>query len=612
MIVHRRPTPIAWSFGAIVLGLGLSVALWFYLFNDTYWRLASGAIMHLTTDYAVMCLDPRSFFECRRLFEFNGYPDLEKVHARQAFVIAPTIVGLGCFLVTFYLRVFTTPYLMVLSGFSVGDFEDLKRQAKAETGPKGVEWFPGWRMTTAREVQSHAIVGASGSGKTNALLHLAHSVVKRGDRSIVYAYKPDMVARFPAMDPDEPYVLLAPHDARSWRWDIARDVQDEASAIRLSAHLVPDRDGDIPFFTQTARAVCTGMIMRLMRDRGTEWSWADLNREVTQPLDVLVTVAKQYYPEAEAFLSADPRQSEGTRGTLLAHLLNLKLLSIAWNDSKDRPIFSIREFIFDEGKSYPKTVIIARSGDHDELSGAWISTFVEMASDAVQSNYLSESSTRRLWFFLDEFPRLPKVEKVDDLLMTGRAKGVALVFGIQSLEQVAKRYGRESYKAWFSTIGTKICCQTQPGEGAHDLASMFGKTRIREKKITPTATGSYDAGNEREEEPFTAFDFATNLNVHRGTWHKMSKTGIDVLVTGVGPVLSKILVPFVSEETYRADWEPADWLEEGRQLMRERETTVANFKQQSTTVPGAKETDDLPSADHWIIDETGTPRRKSA
>lgn len=75
------------------------------------------------------------------------------------------------------------------------------------------------------------------------------------------------------------------------------------------------------------------------------------------------------------------------------------------------------------------------------------------------------SSTRRIWFFLDEFADLKKIEPdlMSGLLTKGRSKGICVVLGVQSLLSILHEYGREIGKVILSQ------CQSIAFLGVGDL-----------------------------------------------------------------------------------------------------------------------------------------------
>ena len=63
-----------------------------------------------------------------------------------------------------------------------------------------------------------------------------------------------------------------------------------------------------------------------------------------------------------------------------------------------------------------------------------------------------KSETRRIWFILDEFPDLKRLEPdlMAGLLTKGRSKGISMMLGVQTLLSVINEYGREISKVILS------------------------------------------------------------------------------------------------------------------------------------------------------------------
>ena len=581
--VNPKP-PVAWAFAFLAVTLAVSAFFWQLRFMGTLWGLPSGNVRELTAGYGIKCAgpwEPFDVFGCRQMFIDIGYQDIPKVVRYQMSVTAPWVVGLGVLIAALWNRYLTRPWTYLVSGFGVGDHRDLQRALKAETGSKTVELFPDAAITKKREVRSIAVIGATGSGKSSVMLWLAMSVTKRGDPCIIFCYKDEWL-RWLTVGSNPAYILLAPHDRRSAIWAVALDVFDEASAIRLAQYLIPLAEGDHKFFSEAARSICTAMVMKLMREKGQSWGWGDLQDEIEKPLSHMIEVTKTFYPLAANFADVDPRQAQSTYATLLTHLINVRLLGLAWRDDGKRPRFSVRDYVINRGRGLPQHLFLLHSGDFEQMSFSWISLFFEMAADAVRSESMKEADEQPVWFFMDEFAQLPKIKGMDTLLMTGRSKSVPVVLGAQSLSQIYKTYGKETSETWISSIGTKLFGRHEIGPGAHAAAAMFGKSRVREKKPTPHANGgSWDPGEYREAEPFTAHDFATELKVRDRRWyHPRSFLGTsDHLITGIGSVLCKVAVPFSPRVEHRDGYVEAAWISEGRNLMIERQRILDGIEQ---------------------------------
>lgn len=560
MIRKERQQTVWWAFAALGLGVAGTTLMWSFNFADSYWRLSNGSIMHVDAAAAVPCLLPWRLLECRAIFSYNGYPDMAKVMSMLMSTFLPLIIGLGLFVLGVYQRWLRRRDFFVLAGPQITAMTELAKASAEEPGAAGLRWFGAWTLSRRRETNSFALLGAVGSGKTNLMLLLAEQASARGDKILAYAFKPELIRRFPdSADGEgnrhEP-MLIAPHDERSWVWDIAKDINGEASASTVAAKLVPE--GDLSFFDDAARAVCTAMIVKLHRTKKHRWTWADLLREVEKPIEELLKDAETYYPPAVTLLSADRRQSSSTHSTLQNAFNNLRLLALAWPTYDGRATISVRQFIL--GSRPSQTLILGHSGDYPELSDRWISLFIAFAAMAVQANELEASDDRRIWFFLDEFGRLPKVPDFKQLLVTGREKGIPVVLGLQDMHQVQEIYGPNEFKTWMSSIGTKVICRTEVGETTRWFEDVFGMTRVREFRDEFHANGEKRrVKDDREEPAFRRDEFASELGVRTD--------GIDVLVTGVLKDHALVRVPFAPKVDRRPAYMPAGWViaDQGRE-----------------------------------------------
>ena len=558
-MIRKPKTPaIAWAFVALAIGFGLTLALWWVQFVDTYWGLGGNNVLRIDAADALRCLAPWKVLDCRAMFQSAGYGDLKKVVSKMAMVQGPWIVGVGLFIVGAYGRWFAVPYRRILSGNPIGDITDLRSQMKSEMGNPGLEISPGWQIKDKRESTHFLMLAGTGGGKTTIQGWMLESIIARDDKVILYAEKTNFIARCPIRAADDPFILLAPHDRRSWVWSIAGDVVDRAAAIRIAGYLVPEEQGHNKFFSDAARAVVTGIMLYLRHSAGSSWKWGHLLSVSEQPLNELDDLVTKHYGPAGVFLNSEKRLASSIQGSIQNAILQLQFLSIAWDDADNRPSFSIREYLLTD--RLPKTLMIGRSGDYSEMSEKWISLFFMIASDTIKSESFKPSHGHRLWFTLDELAQLPKIPRISDLLATGREKGASVVLGLQDLHQIKKTYGDDEVQTWFTNIGTKVYGLTRSGETQMLMSRLIGDVRVRDKKMQPTSSGGmYDAGNEWTEAAMLPSDFQTEL----GERKKGESGYVVMLAADVGRHPCLIEVPFRSFKQKRDGYLPASWIAKG-------------------------------------------------
>lgn len=355
---------------------------------------------------------------------------------------------------------------------------------------RGITVAPGVAISLETETKHFLLVGASGGGKTQTLRYWIDQVLRSRDKLIIHDSKGDMTAALLVDD----FILLAPHDDRSWGWDVARDCRGLAAARELAARLVPKGD-DNPMWANGAREILTGLIRFLQVKHGDQWDWKTLrDTAFSSPLDIL-TLLTEVHSEGAKFVEMD-KETGLPHKTSYSFLVTLWSgiggivgpLAAAWSDMPSDRKVSLTAWLRDNGTE-PRTIILQRSSEFAELSEAWIGAAVQlMANDAASSSF-GDFVDRRIWMFLDEFAQLGKLKGFRQFLEVGRSRGIRCALGLQDLEQLADLYGQEALKTWLNTIETKIVCRMNAGPSAKFIADdLIGQREVSWKERTTTKT----------------------------------------------------------------------------------------------------------------------------
>ncbi len=137
----------------------------------------------------------------------------------------------------------------------------------------------------------HALViGGTGSGKSTFLKPLIRAVVEAGEPLILFDPKGEFTSGFA-----EP-AILAPWDARSLAWDIARDMRNIGDIRRFAESMI-DQSTD-PMWSNASRQLLVGLVLYLKRTRGDDWGWSELASVVALPLASLLPIMKRHHQEA--------------------------------------------------------------------------------------------------------------------------------------------------------------------------------------------------------------------------------------------------------------------------------------------------------------------------
>lgn len=425
-------------------------------------------------------------------------------------------------------------------------------------------------ISLSRETRHILIFGGTGTGKTQIILPLMRAAKERGDRMLVFDLKNDFTREFPScagshdgQQVEVVDVIFAPWDRRATPWAVARDVDTLAAAREFAARMIPEAQGGSPFWSNAARQVLIASLVELQYEKPEKWGFADLVEKLIRPVEELAEAARTHFPEALKALS-DGQQNvttAGVLGNLMSYLSVIFDLARAWPTPG---LFSIRDWLAETGARRVKTVILQHNGQFESLAHAFNGAVLGLASQLINSPVIQESAARRLWFFLDEFPQLGKVEAVFPLCEIGRSKGVRVVIGMQDISQLKKIYSDHQASALVSMVGTHVVTRVSSGETADFICEkLIGEREIERLDVstssgTGSAPGIFTSGGTRTNswkpvrEPVMLPSELLQLGPVPGQ-------GVKVLLLGIGGDVLEVLIPFSDPRQLRPGSVIAEW-----------------------------------------------------
>ena len=425
-------------------------------------------------------------------------------------------------------------------------------------------------MSLSRETRHFLIFGGVGSGKTQTLLPLMRAARERGDRMIVFDFKGDFTPDFPSctalhngQEIEAEDVIFAPWDSRSTVWAVARDVDTLAAAREFAARMIPEAQGGSPFWSNAARQVLIASLVELQSTKPKKWGFSDLSKKLTRPIEELAEAARLHFPEALKALSDGQQNvtSAGVLGNMMSYLSVVFDLARAWPSPG---IFSIRDWLTEARARRVRAVILQHDGQFESLARAFNGAVIGLAGQLIKSKLFGESKKRKLWFFLDEFPELGKVETVLSLAAVGRSKGIRIVIVLQDLAQSRNIYGADLTDALLSMVGTHIVTRVSPGETANFICEKL----ITEREIDRLDV-SVTSGTGRAPGIFTSGGSQTSgwkpapqklvLPSELLQLGPVPGKGVRVLALGVCEDVLDVLIPFSDPRELRPASVIADW-----------------------------------------------------
>ncbi len=411
---------------------------------------------------------------------------------------------------------------------------------------------PAVRLATQRVSRHGIIFGKVGGGKTTILIKVLAEILEKRHKALIFDIKGDYISKF--WREGGPAAILAPWDKRSLIWDIARDCRNRQDAARFATYLI--KDSKDPMWSAAARQLLVGFLVHLQMTKGESWGWKDIADLLATPETELLAMMSEANPEAIRAVEQTGTTTTGILINLSAFLSVIYDLAEAWPEQIKGRMFSVREWIFDEQAKH-RAVLLGGNKEFGPLMTAFGGALVAQAAAYVCSPRLSDSRSRRLYFVLDEFPQLGKVD-IEPLVAVGRSKGARVWLGLQDFGQLKKLYGADEAQAIAAMVGTLICAGAAPGETAKFIADMAGSREVERSNLSTSIQGGMSAAStshswQRETIPVLTESQASGLGPVPGTKE------IRALLLNFGDDALILRWPFDNRATIANAVELADW-----------------------------------------------------
>ncbi|URI09435.1 type IV secretion system DNA-binding domain-containing protein [Aquincola tertiaricarbonis] len=387
------------------------------------------------------------------------------------------------------------------------------------------------------------VVGGVGSGKTTALLPIAERVAGRGESLIAFDAKGDFTSALPGA------ALIAPWDARSKAWDIARDLRAIGDIRRFAEALVPQ--GTDPFWSNASREILVGSILFLRQRQGQLWGWADLAAELVRPIHELKAVMDRFNPTAARLIEKPGVTAQGILSSLSAHCAPITDLARAWGDLPDSKRVSIVEWALAAPAS--RQIIVQAHASYPLLTKFLAQGILGALAGLASSPQLSDSFDRKLWLIADEAAQLGRAP-FQEICSVGRSKGIRAVIATQDFAQLESIHGKEVVQSLISMCGTLIVGQMGPGHSAETLARALGSREVERRNVSISAPGPGSTVSYARED--LALYKPSELGTRLGK--NSAGTGV-VMALATGGDVYELTWPIVMRKPLRRPFVAAAW-----------------------------------------------------
>ena len=142
---------------------------------------------------------------------------------------------------------------------------------------------------------------------------------------------------------------------------------------------------------------------------------------------------------------------------------------------KDEETFSLSEWIADEDQQ--GFIFLTNTTKQRESLRGILSLFINCLADEVLS--LDDNLSRRIFFFLDEFGTLQKMDAVKDLIILTRSKGCSFWLGIQDKSLLDNIYQKDIADTIVNNCNNYCIFRLNGYDNARYMSDLLGEAEKR-------------------------------------------------------------------------------------------------------------------------------------
>lgn len=372
------------------------------------------------------------------------------------------------------------------------------RKGKAKKGIVGLE---STGIVLDNELFSKHIItlGSIGSGKSNLMYHIANSVLKditEDDLVIFFDAKGDYLKNFHR---DGDIVIGNKQsidiECELQYWNIFSDIllsgKDEindyireTSSALFKKHIQQSQN---PTFLMGARDIFSALltsIIRDLKDDEIDWNNKKLKEYINKSTRKTIGLKLCDYDDLQWATSYISEKGATTQSYLSP--LFMVVQEVLAGPFAQIGEFSIRQAVREKkGKSIFLEYDIANANTLQPI-------YTLLIDLAIKEALGCNNRKGNVFFILDEFPLIPRLEYMDNALNFGRSLGVKIIAGIQNIGQVNSTYTKELAQSILSGFGTYFSFKLFDEESRKIISDRHGKNRVKESILSTNMSKGID------------------------------------------------------------------------------------------------------------------------
>jgi type IV secretory pathway TraG/TraD family ATPase VirD4 len=331
------------------------------------------------------------------------------------------------------------------------------------------------------------VIGGIGMGKTNGIFHIVKnikSIMTKDDVMIIFDTKGDYIKEF-AVEKD--IILSNDKSCRNGKvadyWNIFNEIPGKGkkdrdklydNVLEISKELfeVKINNSKDPFFPNAAMQIFAGLIFNFINEHNSDSEYELNNKFLSDFFNEECNVESicEWLTSSNKtqnlcnYIDGDNGQTQGVLSELISSVTEL----FVGNFRKEGNI-SIRQAVHKRGGN---TIYVK----YDIASAKNLLPIYRVIIDmAIKQSLMPKNNYGNVYFILDEFRLLPKLNYLDNGINFGRSLGVKILIGMQNFNQVKLTYNEYEALSLFAGLSTIIAFRVHDNDSRKVIKECFGR-----------------------------------------------------------------------------------------------------------------------------------------
>lgn len=277
-----------------------------------------------------------------------------------------------------------------------------------------------FKLSIDDECRNAIVLGRPGTGKSLLINQMLSDIIKNKNKALVYDRRGEYSKKF--YNPSTDFIFNV-EDLKHLNYNIFDDISDDYDIDFISKSIIPINDNDKnKYFTDSARSLLVSIFKYIKNNIKNP------NNKIL--FDIASKPAEELYPKyINNYYGVE---SNGVLATLLKYLTPFKHFDI-----NVKP-FNINNWL---NSNKGSIIYLVDNIKHNSFTPV-ISLFIDIVSKNLLN--MKPYPNRRIFFLLDEFDNLSKLNLLMEILRTGRSVGSSMWLFMQDVYNIKYIYKEDS------------------------------------------------------------------------------------------------------------------------------------------------------------------------